>query len=36
MKPLTRQIEHQDRQVEDPNAGNDEVHDVEQRLSPYF
>ena len=33
---LTRQIEHQDWQVENPNTGNNQVHDVEQRLAPDF
>ena len=28
------QVEHEDRQVEDANAGNDQIHDVEQGLPP--
>ena len=29
---LGRQVEHEDRQVEDANAGDDQIHDVEQGL----
>ena len=29
---LGRQVEHEDRQVEDANAGNDQIDDVEQGL----
>ena len=29
---LGRQVEHKDRQVEDANAGDDQIHDVEQGL----
>ena len=28
------QVEHEDRQVEDANAGDDQIHDVEQGLPP--
>ena len=31
---LGGEIEHEDGQVEDANAGNDQVHDVEQGLPP--
>ena len=31
---LGGQVEHEDRQVEDANARDDQIHDVEQRLPP--
>ena len=31
---LGGQVEHEDWQVEDADAGDDQIHDVEQRLSP--
>ena len=31
---LGGQVEHEDRQVEDADTGDDQIHDVEQRLSP--
>ena len=31
---LRGQVEHEDRQVEDADAGDDQVHDVEQGLPP--
>jgi hypothetical protein len=33
-KYLSRQVKHQYRQIEYPQAGNDEIDNVEQRLSP--
>ena len=36
MSGLTRQVEHQDWQIENTNAGDDQVDDVEQRFSSYF